>query len=237
MASIPMKKHISISLTILLFCTRSVMAQSLWQAEVDVLQAVTNNFGNTVPANMTNAANSFTGSHSGNGSGLTNYQGTNLANGGSSAGQILTATTSGAAWSNASGGVTLGGVTNVAAALTNGLATTNYVNTAATNANWTILTSSIVNNTLYTNTSGVRAIIEGRYYSTLSAAGVGGYYFISISNGRDGSLVTNTIQVKAASGNIFMIPVNRHINAGEVFEFTDNTPGGTGYLTNCDVIY
>ena len=99
--SIFMKKCTLISLTILFFCMHGVMAQSLWQAEVDLLQAVTNNFGNTVAVTMTNPANQFTG----DGSGLTNLGTTAISN----------------------------GVMAFLNVITNGLATTNYINTATNN--------------------------------------------------------------------------------------------------------
>ena len=78
---------------------RSVMAQGLWQVEVDALQAVTTNLGNTIAVTMTNPANQFSGmftncTYYGNGGNLTN-----------SAGNSFLDTTA-----------------------TNGLATTNYVN-------------------------------------------------------------------------------------------------------------
>ena len=93
------------------------------------------------------------------------------------------------------------------------------------------------NGVQYSNSLAQRAVVEGRYVSTMGNPAFGGYSFISISGGRDGSMQTNEVQVKGSSSAVVKIGVSRHINAGEVFQFVDDTPSGSGYLTNCDVIY
>ena len=117
---------------------------------------------------------------------------------------------------------------------------TNYL-LAVTNvpvkASWSILTNNLVNGVQYSNSLAQRAVVEGRYVSTMGNPAFGGYSFISISGGRDGSMQTNEVQVKGSSSAVVKIGVSRHINAGEVFQFVDDTPSGSGYLTNCDVIY
>jgi hypothetical protein len=113
------------------------------------------------------------------------------------------------------------------------LSVTNY----PVKASWSILTNNLVNGVMYSNSLSQRAIIIGRYVSTMSSPGTGGYYFVSVSGGRDGNNKTNNYQVKGASGFVAMMPVFQPVNAGEVFQFVDNTAAGSGYITNCDLIY
>jgi hypothetical protein len=85
-----------------------IYEHALSQSEINnIIARFPSNRAADVVSLMTTAGGTFSGAVTnsygfvGNGGGLTNYQGTNLANGGSSVGQILTATTSGVTWSNA----------------------------------------------------------------------------------------------------------------------------------------
>jgi hypothetical protein len=154
----------------------------------------------------------FVGTFVGNGSGLTNVPSSSV---------TVDTTMSSTPTVNANG------QTNYS------LSVTNY----PVKASWSILTNNLVNGVMYSNSLSQRAIIIGRYVSTMSSPGTGGYYFVSVSGGRDGNNKTNNYQVKGASGFVAMMPVFQPVNAGEVFQFVDNTAAGSGYITNCDLIY
>ena len=166
-------------------------------------------FGGTVVS--TNAVG-FVGTFVGNGSGLTNVPSSSV---------TVDTTMSSTPTVNANG------QTNYS------LSVTNY----PVKASWSILTNNLVNGVMYSNSLSQRAIIIGRYVSTMSSPAIGGYCFVSVSGGRDGNNKTNNYQVKGASGFVAMMPVFQPVNAGEVFQFVDNTAAGSGYITNCDLIY
>jgi hypothetical protein len=121
------------------------------------------------------------------------------------------------------------------AGITN-LQSTNIVGATGTSS-WNTLLSNMSGNTLYTNTSGSRGLVTGTYYGQTSVATITGYWWMSVSGGVYGNGYSNLTEVTGTSGSKFYVPINQPINSGEVFEIIPVTAGGTGYVTNCYMIY